>query len=368
VTLADSERDSHELALLSTMGRAAHTEINSLLKQVSRSFYLTLRILPRCVRPQIGLAYMLARATDTIADTTVVPPVARLQTLAAFRDRILGASDQPVSLAQFHGPETQSGSPAAGSAVAALPAEQIALARIEEFVAALRQFSADDQELITQVLSIIITGQELDLRRFAEAGPAHILSLRSEEELDDYTYRVAGCVGEFWTRICRAHVFPGATVDEALLLKKGVRFGKGLQLVNVLRDLPADLRQGRCYLPEDRLVGLGLKPADLLKMDSFDRLRPLYSELLAVAESHLEQGWEYTNMLPGRLHRTRLACAWPILIGVATISKLRTGNVLDASHRIKVSRSKVRKLILRATVGAFVPRIWDGLFAHAKLV
>jgi len=58
-----------------------------------------------------------------------------------------------------------------------------------------------------------------------------------------------GCVGEFWTRICRAHLFPTAVLDDAFLLSNGVRFGKGLQLVNILRDLPVDLRHGRCYLP-----------------------------------------------------------------------------------------------------------------------
>src|SRR6266478_1488246 len=103
------------------------------------------------------------------------------------------------------------------------------------------------------VLDTITGGQELDLRRFATAAETRIVALRTDEELDDYTYRVAGCVGEFWTRLCRAHLFPTAALDEGALIQNGIRFGKGLQLVNVLRDLPADLRQGRCYLPEDRL-------------------------------------------------------------------------------------------------------------------
>ena len=47
--------------------------LNRLLKEVSRSFYLTLRALPGAIRPQIGLAYLLARATDTIADTEIIP-------------------------------------------------------------------------------------------------------------------------------------------------------------------------------------------------------------------------------------------------------------------------------------------------------
>src|SRR5205085_5422659 len=37
--------------------------------------------------------------------------------------------------------------------------------------------------------STIISGQELDLRRFGHAAPNHILALASEQELDDYTFR-----------------------------------------------------------------------------------------------------------------------------------------------------------------------------------
>src|ERR1039458_9195328 len=47
--------------------------LNDLLKATSRSFYLTLRVLPGAIRPQIGVAYLLARTTDTIADTDLVP-------------------------------------------------------------------------------------------------------------------------------------------------------------------------------------------------------------------------------------------------------------------------------------------------------
>ena len=52
------------------------------------------------------------------------------------------------------------------------------------------------------VLAIIISGQALDVRRFAQADAAHVVALQTEAELDDYTYRVAGFVGEFWTKIC----------------------------------------------------------------------------------------------------------------------------------------------------------------------
>ena len=49
--------------------------LTDILESVSRSFYLTLKMLPAAVRPQIGLAYLLARTSDTIADTELIAAV-----------------------------------------------------------------------------------------------------------------------------------------------------------------------------------------------------------------------------------------------------------------------------------------------------
>ena len=132
------------------------------------------------------------------------------------------------------------------------------------------------------------------------AGQKYPIALQTNAELDDYTYRVAGCVGEFWTKICRAHLFPEARLDDAQLLANGIRFGKGLQLVNILRDLPADLRKGRCYLPAEKLDEAGLQPAGLLSPANEAKFLPLYHRYLDAAESHLAAGWAYTNSLPRR--------------------------------------------------------------------
>jgi farnesyl-diphosphate farnesyltransferase len=323
--------------------------LTSLLRDVSRSFYWTLWILPTPVRRQIGLAYLLARTTDTIADTDVVPIAERLQALQALRQRILGENNQPLQFAP-------------GLTNQASPAEKILLQRIEQMLDYLAQFPAADQELIREVLSIITSGQELDLQRFGSAKPGQILALRTDAELDDYTYRVAGCVGEFWTKMCRAHLFPKAPLDETRFLQNGIRFGKGLQLVNVLRDIPADLRKGRCYIPTETLASANLTPQDLLKPENEPRFRPLYNKYLATAHDHLTAGWEYTNTLPARCIRVRLACAWPILIGIKTLAKLRDENVLDGSRRIKISRAELKSILFRSTLSLLWPPAWKRQF------
>ncbi len=324
---------------------------NDLLKATSRSFYLTLRILPRAIRPQVSLAYLLARTTDTIADTELVSVQGRLDALEALRGRILGTASAALDFGRL-------------SEGCALPAEKNLLERAEESLRLLDQLPEADRRLVRDVLRVITSGQELDLKRFAETKAAALAALETEAELDDYTYRVAGCVGEFWTRICRAHLFPDARLDDNFLLRNGVRFGKGLQWVNILRDIPRDLRKGRCYLPRQSLAAAGLSADDLLSSGNHARFRPLYDQWLAGAEAHLAAGWDYTNALPSGQFRLRLACAWPILIGARTLRKLRHENMLDNTRRVKVSRPEIRALIGRSILLYPWPSAWLGQFGR----
>ncbi len=325
------------------------SELKSLLKATSRSFYLTLRVLPARVRRQIGLAYLLARTTDTIADTEVLPLGQRLDALQELRERILGRSSTPLNFGALVKHQSS-------------PAERLLLEKVEASLALLQKLSSADQQRVRGVLDVITGGQQLDLERFAGASAENIIALKSAIELDDYTYRVAGCVGEFWTQVCRAHLFPRAELEDAQLFGDGIRFGKGLQLVNILRDLSADLRKGRCYLPSLELDQAGLMPSVLLSPVNESRFRPFYHRYLDLAESHLRAGWNYTNSLPRGQMRVRLACAWPILMGVKTIKRLRAANVLELRQGVKISRGEVRGILLRSVLLYPLPTAWQKQF------
>ncbi len=144
------------------MGDFSSGLLTDLLRQVSRSFYLTLRVLPAAIRPQIGLAYLLARTSDTIADTPIVAPDGRLQALQSLRDRILGDSTEPLDFGELARQQDS-------------PAEWSLLQRIEESLALLERFATEDRLRIREALAIIISGQQLDLKRFAEASRERIV-------------------------------------------------------------------------------------------------------------------------------------------------------------------------------------------------
>ena len=332
----------------------------SLLRATSRSFHITLWLLPRPIRFQIGLAYLIARTTDTVADTDSVTPENRLRVLQQIRDRVLGRTTERLDLAAFLN---------ASEGVTLTPTEQAErglLIRFEEAMAALQSFSIEDQKRIATVIDIIVSGQELDLRRFSKVPSGEVQALRTFDETEDYTYRVAGCVGEFWTEMCNAHLFGEARWDRATQRSSGVRFGKGLQWVNILRDLPKDLSTGRCYLPAEELRSLSLSPSDLRVPANWDRLRPLYERLVSHAASHLDEGWRYTRSIPSGSLRLRMACALPVVIGFQTLEKCRAGNPLDPNLRIKVNRGFVRAAFVRSLLTCLGWQRWDTLYKWAQ--
>jgi farnesyl-diphosphate farnesyltransferase len=165
--------------------------------------------------------------------------------------------------------------------------------------------------------------------------------------------------------MCLAHFQIDPVLDRLQLIDNSIRFGKGLQLVNILRDLSADLLKGRCYIPEPALRLINLSPSDLTKPANMEKFRPLYDSCLDRAQQHLQAGWQYTNTLPFSWLRVRLACAWPVLIGLRTIAHLRRENPLDGSRRVKASRREVKSIMLRSVLTYPFRALWNAQPARA---
>jgi farnesyl-diphosphate farnesyltransferase len=313
--------------------------VGDLLRRVSRSFHLSLAILPRPLREPIGLAYLLARASDTVADTRLLPRAERLRHLATLRAAYAGEPADVGTVAKACGPLLDHA------------AERELLERVGEALACIDRLAADDRSAVRTVLATITEGQRFDLERFPGEDAAGVTALETLAELDHYTYLVAGCVGEFWTRVHVAHRSRLVRWDVAAMSVSGVRFGKALQLTNVLRDVPADLRHGRCYLPARELAPLGLGPRDLLDPGKTPAAQPVLDRLLRDALQHYDVAWRYTLAIPRAEWRMRLACAWPLLIGLRTLAAIaRHPNPLAAERPIKISRTEVRAILARSSL------------------
>jgi farnesyl-diphosphate farnesyltransferase len=307
------------------------------LKPVSRSFYLSVGVLPRDLREPIGLAYLLARAADTVADTRLITRAARIAHLETLRRAFTGESIDLTSIADASAPlQTHA-------------AERRLLERLGDVIARVRALPVHDRERVQTVLSTITSGMLFDLTRFPGEDAATLGALETMEDLDHYTYLVAGCVGEFWTALHLAHRPRLRAWDAVAASARGARFGKALQMTNVLRDIPADLRHGRCYLPARELSVLGLTPADLLDPAATPKLRPLLRRLFAITLDHYEVAWRYTLDIPRREFRMRLACAWPLLIGLGTLAELAAHpDPLAPKRPVKLTRAAVRGILARS--------------------
>ncbi len=325
--------------------------LGDLLRRVSRSFYLSLAILPRPLRAPIGLAYLLARAADTVADTRLIAREARLAHLATLRRAYAGEAVDVAAVARACGPHQ----PHAG--------ERLLLERLGAAVARVEALPTADRVEVRFVLATLTSGMVFDLVRFPGEDAAGLAALDTLEELDRYTFLVAGCVGPFWTALHVAHRPRLSRWNVAERREESIRFGKALQLTNVLRDVVSDLRGGRCYLPAEELDRLGLVPKDLLDPAAAARALPLYRRILGVALEHYDAAWRYTLAIPRLEWRMRLACAWPLLIGLATAARLAAHpNPLAATSPVKITRGAVRMLLVRSALSVWSNR---ALAAHA---
>ncbi len=307
----------------------------NLLKSVSRSFYLSIRVLPAKLREPIGLAYLLARTSDTIADTEAAPPATRLRRLADFETLTRGkpaAHAIPAiqrDIVPYHAGER--------ALIAALPTV------FERFTA----LNMWDWGVTSDLLSTIIQGQRNDLETFAD--PSHVISLPDAAALEDYIYLVAGSVGEWWTRMCLHYLPHYSQVPEDELTSLANNFGKALQLVNILRDFPADIAAGRCYLPAEELRHAGMDPENL--RFALYEAQAVYDAWVARARTLLEQGRLYIAAI--RTRRVRIACYLPWRLACQTLDAIQQHNPLETGEKIKVPHSAVRSALWRSLRVAF---------------
>jgi farnesyl-diphosphate farnesyltransferase len=298
-------------------------------------------VVPADVRDQVSLAYLFARAADTIADTDLIDQPRRLEFLGQLKrqfisDQIVWAQVQAIQ--QAVGPFQQDS------------AERVLLERLEDCFRLFLDFAPDDRRLMRRLMVTLTQGMEMDLSLFSGKAVGDLIALKSLDDLDRYTYYVAGCVGEFWTDLMCAHRKALASWKVREMSDIGVRFGKGLQLTNILKDIAHDLRKGRCYVPETMLADAGLKAQDLLDQQNLPRFRPVLSRLVRLAVDHLDQGWRYAMSIPRHETRLRLSCMWPILSAGESLKLITNSpDLLNPAVKVKIPRGTVYRMMAMTT-------------------
>lgn len=149
--------------------------LGELLKGVSRLFYTTLAVVPANVRDQVGLAYLFARAADTIADTELIERSRRLEFLSQLKGQFLSdriAWVQVQNIQRVVGPLQQDS------------AERLLLERLEDCFHVFESFSPDDRGRVQRLMRTLTQGMEMDLSIFPGKSVEDLVALKTIDELD----------------------------------------------------------------------------------------------------------------------------------------------------------------------------------------
>lgn len=302
-------------------------EIKTILKKVSRSLYLSLNILPEPVRTSMGMGYLLCRVLDTVVDTPGVPAAEKLKVLALARG--LDKPENPAALLERIRP------------LSSLPApqgERELLLKLSKILSVYSSLPAEDRALFSGLLHGVSSGMEMDVRTFPGGEPA---AFKTGQELERYCAQIGGAPGVFWARLYRGAIRRSNKSVSFPSEKDAEMIGSALQMINILKDMAADLRLGRCYLPQEDLDTRNMKPADLLQPSNMERLRDITSKWMYWALDRLDQCEAFVSSIPKTEMALRAAVIWPVYWAMDTLEKAAHSNLLDPADMPRVKRSRI---------------------------
>ncbi|MFH1619657.1 MAG: squalene/phytoene synthase family protein [bacterium] len=319
-------------------GPGAPPDLAAILKKVSRSLYLSLRILPSGLREAMSVAYLFCRAADSIADTRLVPREKRLFWIENFSGLLNSADDRSLFLSGLTGEIT-------GSAGA--ESERQILLSIGACMAVYDRLPDEEKQLIFDVLKGVCEGMKTDLLYFPAEDSGLIRAFDSANRLENYCSSIGGEPGRFWSRLYLLNAQRSGYNSDSPSEEDGKSIGEALQMTNILKDIAADLRIGRCYLPADELAAAGLTPERLMEQSALEPLRPVLSRWMRWAVQRLDTSEPFVSCIPMTSPRLRAAVIWPIYWAMDTLAlAAESSSLLDPSRKTKISRNRIYSTIL----------------------
>ena len=209
--------------------------LEDLLEKTSRTFALSIPVLPEPTHREVMIAYLLFRIADTFEDASHWPPEKRITSLHDFNELLRKPSpNRARSLAK--GWVAASISPHAGYTEL-----------MTEVPFVLGEFWKLEPEAIEHIKTYVTRSSD-GMASIVSRTKGGSLVLTSVHDLQAYCYIVAGIVGEMLTELFLLGR-PELTEVAPYLRKRAATFGEALQLVNILKDSAVDAAEGRSYLP-----------------------------------------------------------------------------------------------------------------------
>lgn len=290
------------------------------LKNVSRTFALTIPFLPSDLVDYISNAYLLCRIADTIEDDPIAhfsSKIAWLNRFAQFCHNDFSDEELLLTLHKQALSITKEG------------AKKEEYALLEDMILVIGRTRHYPQK-IRQILS-----KGVAILSFGMARSVSGITISSLHDVDRYCYFVAGVVGELLASLF-AH--NNSRIDKYALLNLSVSFGEGLQLTNILKDRSEDTKRGVSFLPLIEKTNISVKKQG--------------EEYIGYAQGHLEDAIDFIQLIPASSHGIRMFCLLNVVMATATLKKIHKYDLLGIKH-LKITRRQVKVLYILCKLCAF---------------
>lgn len=304
------------------------------LPEVSRTFALSIELLPDALRDAVRVSYLLCRVVDTIEDEPRLPGWEREELFDLFDALLEDAGADPATFERRCERLRLGGESADG-----------ALCRGAGAVfRCFRDLPEEQRSALTPSVAEMSRGMRAYCRRAAEEAA---LRLRDLDDLERYCYFVAGTVGELLTALFEQSVPVAKAERRAAVRERAVSFGLGLQLVNIVKDVATDWQRGDCFLPVELAREQGLELSQLLEPGSRDAALKVVGAVCQRAWHHLERAREYTLLWPSpQADHVRLFCTVPLALAFASLHEVERGEDTLRPGRVpKVDRKAVAAIV-----------------------
>jgi 4,4'-diapophytoene synthase len=319
-----------------------------ILPGVSRTFALTIPVLPQRLAQVMTNAYLLCRLADTIEDDVGLDNDQKSAFHARFVAVVKGGEPAEPFAADLL--------PLLSSRV--LPAERDLVRNSAAVVRVTHGFSAAEQGALTRCVSIMCAGMPEFQRNKSLRGLANL------GELASYCYYVAGVVGEMCTELFCLHS-PELAKKRDAMLKLAVSFGQGLQMTNILKDIWDDRQANACWLPRSVFAGGNFDLERLEHLHTTPAFREGLDELIGIGHAHLRNAFEYTCMIPKREAGIRRFCLWAIGLAILTLRKIHHNPTFRSAAEVKVSRRTVKATVFATNLTLLSNRALRLIFDRA---
>lgn len=310
-----------------------------MLEKVSRTFALTIPVLPDPLRRIVGNAYLLCRIVDTVEDEPALSPEQKEHFASEFVRAVGGEFD----------PENFSIELAPLLSAFTTPAAKELIGRTPYVLGVTGSFPREQRNALERCVRIMAEGM-VGFQKRKNSGRR---GLSDEAAMDRYCYHVAGVVGEMLTELFCLHIPEDLGAEREEMTALGRSFGQGLQMTNILKDIWDDLERDACWLPRSVFDRVDFDLDDLQQGQDSPEFERGLGILLGIAHGHLSNALEYTLRVPAREVGIRTFCLWSVGMAILTLRKIDRRRGYTSGGQVKITRSSVKAVaaLIRASVG-----------------